>query len=147
MPEAKLFPEGGRSFIVNVDGASRGNPGPAASAWVIRDARDGEIIIEEGIALGTDTNNRAEYLALIFGLEDALILQATDVLVRSDSELLVKQMKGAYKVRNEGLKGFHARAKRLAGAFKSFHIEHVRREENKDADRAANTALDGEDVL
>lgn len=131
-----------RVFVANIDGASRGNPGPAAAAWVIRDAADGQVVIEEGLCLGEETNNRAEYFALLFALEDAHLLKAESLTVRSDSELLVKQMKGMYRVKNTNLKSLFARAKRLASALKSFHIEHVPREENKDADRAANAALD-----
>jgi ribonuclease HI len=134
-----------RSFTINVDGASRGNPGHSAAGWVIRDA-DGQVLIEEGAYLGEETNNRAEYLALLFALEDAMLLSAEHVTVRSDSELLVKQMTGAYRVKNKVLKGFFERAKRLAGGFKSFHIEHVPREENRDADRAANEAIDSLDA-
>lgn len=141
MPQGTLFGPDVRGFIINVDGASRGNPGPAAAGWVIRDA-DGQILIEEGLHIGDDTNNRAEYLALIFALEDALMLRGEAVVVRSDSELLVKQINGEYRVKNAGLKGFFARVKRLGGGFKSFHVEHVRREENREADRAANEALD-----
>ena len=141
MPQGTLFGQDVRGFIINVDGASRGNPGPAAAGWVIRDA-DGQVLIEEGLHIGDDTNNRAEYLALIFALEDALMLKAEAVLVRSDSELLVKQIKGEYRVKNAGLKGFFARVKRLEGAFKLFRVEHIRREANGEADRAANEALD-----
>jgi len=131
-----------RSFVINIDGASRGNPGPAAAAWVIRDASDGQVVIEEGLRLGEETNNRAEYLALLFALEDALLLSAEEVTVRSDSELLVRQMEGTYRVKNPGLKGFYERARRLAASFRKFRIEYVPREENLDADRAANSALD-----
>jgi len=131
-----------RSFVINIDGASRGNPGPAAAAWVIRDASDGQVVIEEGLRLGEETNNRAEYLALLFALEDALLLSAEEVTVRSDSELLVRQMEGTYRVKNPGLKGFYERARRLAASFRKFRIEHVPRAENLDADRAANSALD-----
>lgn len=140
MPLGSLFVGQNRSFVINIDGASRGNPGPAAAAWVIRDG-DGQVLIEEGLHLGDDTNNRAEYFALLFALEDALLLKATDVEVRSDSQLLVMQMRGEYKVKNPGLKGLYQRAKRLSGAFNSLRIIHVPREENREADRAANVAL------
>jgi len=134
-----------RVFVINVDGASRGNPGPAAAGWIIRDARDGQPLLEKGRALGKETNNRAEYFALIFALEDAVLLSADDVLVRSDSELLVKQMTGQYRVKNAGLKGLFKRAMDLAGGFKRFHVHHVPREENKEADAAANAVLDGKE--
>ena len=142
MSQGALFDRPKRAFVINVDGASRGNPGPAAAGWVIRDARDGQVLIEEGLFLGDETNNRAEYLALLFALEDAMLLRADEVAVRSDSELLVKQMTGAYRVKNPGLKGLHQRVTRLAAGFASFRVEHVPREDNRDADRAANAALD-----
>lgn len=142
MPGPGLSSGKSRSFVINIDGASRGNPGPAAAAWVIRDASDGQVVIEEGLRLGEETNNRAEYLALLFALEDALLLSAEEVTVRSDSELLVRQMEGTYRVKNPGLKGFYERARRLAASFRKFRIEYVPREENLDADRAANSALD-----
>jgi ribonuclease HI len=126
--------------VANIDGASRGNPGPAAAAWIIRDT-DGQVLIEEGLYLGEDTNNRAEYFALLFALEDALMLKTTDFEVRSDSQLLVMQMLGEYRVKNAGLKGLHQRAKRMSGAFNSFKVVHVPREENREADRVANVAL------
>ena len=101
-------------------------------------------MIEEGLYVGTETNNRAEYFALLFALEDLMLLKADEVVVRTDSELLMYQVRGDYRVKNAGLRGLYARAKRLAGAFKSFHIEHVPREENRDADRMVNAALDEE---
>jgi len=145
VPGGGLFDGGERAFIINIDGASRGNPGPAAAAWVIRDARDGQVIIEEGIYLGADTNNRAEYFALLFALEDAHLLSAAAVRVLSDSQLLVKQMRGEYRVKNRNLKPLFQRARRLADAFAEFSIRHVPRRENLDADRAANEALDAAD--
>ncbi len=131
-----------RAFVVNVDGGSRGNPGPAAAGWVIRDASDGQAVVEEGLYVGTETNNRAEYMGLLFALEDLHLLKASKVLVRADSQLMVLQMQGQYKVKNAGLKGLFARCRRLSQAFESFRIEHVRREENRDADRMVNAALD-----
>ena len=145
MRQADLFSAPrGPSLVINADGASRGNPGPAGAGWVIRDGSDGEVIIEEGLFLGVETNNRAEYFALLFALEDALLLRAENVSVRLDSELLVKQITGVYRVKNAALRGLYARIKRLSGSFKSFRIAHVPREENRAADRAANAALDDE---
>lgn len=135
---------GGRAFVINADGASRGNPGPAAAGWVIRDASDGQVVIEDGLFLGKETNNRAEYFALLFALEDALLLSARRVDVRLDSELVVKQIRGEYRVRNKDLKPIFERVKRLAGSFERFTIRHIPREENRDADRAANAALDAQ---
>lgn len=144
MGSGNLFGETERAFLINIDGASRGNPGPSAAGWVIRDASDGQILLEKGLALGNETNNRAEYMALLFALEDAILLKADKVTVLSDSELLVKQMRREYRVKNHGLKGLFERAEHLAGAFGSFTIRHVPREENREADRAANEALNEE---
>lgn len=144
MPQGGLFEGEKHSFIINIDGASRGNPGPASAAWVIRDARDGQVVLEEGLFLGSETNNRAEYFALLFALEDALLLSAGAVEIRSDSELLVKQMRGEYRVKNRNLKPLFLRARRMADSFMQFKIRHVPRAQNTDADRAANAALDAE---
>jgi ribonuclease HI len=142
-----LFAQGGkRAFILNVDGGSRGNPGPAAAAWVLRDASDGQVLIEKGVRVGEETNNRADYFALLFGLEDALALKADAVLVRSDSELMVRQMNGVYRVKNANLKPLYERAVAMSRRFKTFRITHVPREENRDADRMANAALDGKEA-
>ena len=141
MPQMPLFDSSSRDFVANIDGASRGNPGPSAAAWIIRDARDSQVVIDEGLYLGEETNNRAEYFALLFALEDALLLKASSLEVRSDSELLVKQMLGQYKVKNKNLAPLFARAKRLADSLPSFTIAHVPREENRDADRTANQTL------
>ena len=142
MPQGGLFETQGPALIINIDGASRGNPGPAAAGWVIRDERDDQVIIDEGLHLGRDTNNRAEYFALLFALEDALTLRAHTVRVLSDSELLVRQMRGEYRVKNENLKPLFLRARRLADCFAEFTVGHVPRSENAAADRAANRALD-----
>lgn len=144
MAQGSLFGALTRSFVINVDGASRGNPGPAAAGWVIRDASDSQVLLEEGLYLGTETSNRAEYFALLFALEDALLLRTSELLVRSDSQLLVRQMTGEYRVKNRALKPLFTRAKRLAAAFKLFRIEHIPRSQNTDADRAANQALDAQ---
>jgi ribonuclease HI len=128
-------------FVVQVDGAARGNPGPAGAGILI--SRDGRVV--EGIAqyLGASlTNNQAEYNALIIGLTRVQELGAEKVEVRSDSELMVRQMRGQYRVKNQALAGLFERARRLATGFRSFDIVHVRRELNGDADRLANRALD-----
>lgn len=122
-----------------LDGSSRGNPGPAGCGVVIRDA-DGMVLLEEGYSLGKMTNNAAEYNALIIALGEALILKARSVKVHADSELLVRQMNGQYRVRNEGLKVLHGRASRLTRGFEEFGIVHVPREENREADRLAQQA-------
>jgi ribonuclease HI len=128
-------------LTINIDGAARGNPGPAAFAFVI--ARDGGLISEEAGCLGTATNNLAEYTALVRALERAAELGGERLLIRSDSELLVKQMNGLYRVKNPQLKVLHDRASRLRDQFASVSIVHVPRAENSHADRLCNEALDG----
>ena len=132
-----------RQLILHTDGAARGNPGPAGAGVCIRDA-SGETIAEVVQYLGEATNNVAEYSALVAGLERARELGATDVLVRSDSELLVRQMRGEYRVRNPGLRELATRAHELARAFDRVEYVHVRREQNREADRLANLAIDRE---
>ncbi|HVS39538.1 MAG TPA: ribonuclease HI family protein [Gemmataceae bacterium] len=128
---------------IHTDGASRGNPGPAAYAYVIQ--RDGEEPIEEAGRIGRMTNNQAEYTALVRALEHALELGAEHrVLVHSDSELLVKQMRGEYRVKNEDLRDLYEEARALSGRFRGgVTFRHVRREENARADALGNEALDG----
>lgn len=127
--------------IANIDGASRGNPGPAAYAVVIRDA-DGKLVLELAKKFGRDTNNVAEYHALLAALDFATTHGIAALRIRSDSELLVRQMQGRYKVKSEDLKPLHERASILSRQLKYFVIEHVRREQNRDADALANIALD-----
>ncbi|HXO87106.1 MAG TPA: reverse transcriptase-like protein [Candidatus Acidoferrales bacterium] len=127
--------------IANIDGASRGNPGPAAYAVVIRDA-DGKLVLELAKKFGRDTNNVAEYYGLLAALDFATTHGITALRIRSDSELLVRQMQGRYKVKSEDLKPLHERASILSRQLKYFVIEHVRREQNRDADALANVALD-----
>lgn len=123
------------------DGASRGNPGPASYGFVLDDPL-GRPCVAEGRRLGEATNNVAEYQALIAGLNCALAQGASNLAVRMDSELVVRQMTGVYKVKNAGLKPLYEEARRLAGRFGSFEIAHVRREHNARADAEANKALD-----
>lgn len=103
---------------------------------------DGEIVCRGGRFLGTATNNVAEYEAMIWGLENVAALGHDEVTVFADSELLVKQINGIYKVKNEGLKPLFRRALALLRGFKSFRVSHVRREFNRDADAMANEAMD-----
>jgi len=128
-------------YIANIDGASRGNPGPASYAVVIRDP-DGKIILELGKKLGRDTNNVAEYYALLAALDYAATHNIRALRIRSDSELLVRQMQGRYKVKSPDLKPLYERASKLARQFEYFVVEHVRRESNREADALANLALD-----
>ena len=123
------------------DGGARGNPGPAAFAYVL-EAEDGTVLSAHGEAIGVATNNVAEYRALVAGLEKALELGVTQLEVVSDSELLVKQMRGEYKVKNEALIDLSIRATRLARQIGKVTYKAVRREHNELADRLVNEALD-----
>src|SRR2546421_5094589 len=117
------------ALTINIDGAARGNPGPAAYAYII--VRDGHPQIEEAGCLGTATNNVAEYTALVKALERAAELGGKRVLIRSDSELLVKQMSGEYRVKNDQLRDLYNEAQRLGRQFHSVSLPHVpRREKN-----------------
>jgi len=128
--------------LANIDGASRGNPGPAAYAFVVRDAA-GKVLFECAKRIGAQTNNVAEYYALLAALDYAVSHGIAVLRVRSDSELLVRQMQGRYKVKSADLKPLHERASKLARQLAYFAIEHVPREMNRDADALANQALDG----
>jgi ribonuclease HI len=130
-------------ITIHTDGASRGNPGPAAFAYVL--SRHGEEPVEEAGRLGRMTNNQAEYTALVRALEHALELGADHrVLVNSDSELLVKQMRGEYRVKNEDLRDLYEEARDLCRRFRGgVTFRHVRRAENSRADALGNEALDG----
>ncbi len=128
-------------LTINIDGAARGNPGPAAYAYVI--AKDGQLLSEEARRMGTATNNVAEYSALVRALERAAELGGKPLLIKSDSELLVKQMNGVYRVKDPRLKILHEQASRLREQFPSVSIVHVPRAENSHADRLCNEALDG----
>ena len=123
------------------DGGSRGNPGPAACGAVLYDEK-GAVVHEIGVFLGVATNNVAEWHGLIAGLEAAHELGASHVKVRLDSELVVKQMRGEYRVKHPQLIPLHARAKKTVTHFASFEIRHVRRNENAAADALVNRALD-----
>jgi ribonuclease HI len=124
------------------DGGSRGNPGPAAFGFVL-EADDGTILAAEGEAIGETTNNVAEYRGLVAGLARAFELQVPEVEVRSDSELLVKQMRGEYRVKNPALKTLSLEAAHLARQIGRVQYVHVPREKNELADRLVNDALDG----
>ncbi|HSK16844.1 MAG TPA: reverse transcriptase-like protein [Gaiellaceae bacterium] len=126
---------------LSTDGGARGNPGPAAAAYVL-EAEDGTVLAAHGEAIGVATNNVAEYRALIAGLERARDLGITDLEVVSDSELVVKQMRGEYKVKNEALRDLSLRAARLAREIGAVRYTAVRREHNELADTLVNEALD-----
>ena len=126
---------------LSTDGGARGNPGPAAFGYVL-EAEDGTVLAAHGERIGIATNNVAEYSALIAGLERALELAVSEVEVVSDSELMVKQMTGEYRVKNEALRELFLRAGRLERRFDSVSYRAVRREHNELADRLVNEALD-----
>ena len=127
--------------VAHIDGAARGNPGPASYAVIVR-RPDGSLLKEIGKYIGRATNNVAEYYALIAALDFASTARIAHLRVLSDSELLVRQMQGLYKVKNADLRPLFERAKKLAAGLAYFAIEHVRRELNRDADALANEALD-----
>jgi ribonuclease HI len=128
-------------LTIHTDGAARGNPGPAAFAFVI--SRPGQPDVEDSGCLGETTNNIAEYTALLRALARAGQLGGQRLLIHSDSELMIKQMKGEYKVKHEGLRPLYEQAKQLCAAFANVTLRHVRREQNKRADELCNLALDG----
>jgi ribonuclease HI len=130
-----------RRLLIYADGAARGNPGPAGIGVVIEDER-GRVVKELSQFVGRKTNNQAEYLALIQGLEAAAEYQADAVQVRLDSELLVHQLRGEYKVKSPLLKPLRNRAQELLARYKVVCIEHIERQYNRAADRLANRAID-----
>jgi ribonuclease HI len=136
-PERKAI----AAYQANVDGGSRGNPGPAAYGVVVRDPR-GEIVTRLKKYIGKNTNNVAEYFGLIAALDYAQNHGIRALRIESDSELMVKQMGGQYKVKSEELKPLFERAKKMSQTFESFRISHVYREQNKEADALVNQALD-----
>jgi len=131
------------ALILYIDGSVEGNPGPGAIGVVIQ-GEDGTPVEAWGEAIGHVTNNQAEYQALLAALRKARRLGAKTVTVRSDSQLLVRQFLGEYKVRDAKLKPLHEEARRLARAFDSFEIVHIPREQNRAADRLANRARLGQ---
>jgi ribonuclease HI len=130
-----------RRLVIYADGAARGNPGPAGIGVVIEDER-GRVLKEVSQFVGRKTNNQAEYMALIQGLEEAAEYQADAVQVRLDSELLVHQLKGEYKVKSPLLKPLKNQAQRLLARYNVVGIEHIERGYNRAADRLANRAID-----
>jgi ribonuclease HI len=129
-------------LTVNVDGGARGNPGPAAIGVVVRDS-DGGILATVSETIGEATNNVAEYRALIAGIQQAKLLGADRLELFGDSELVVKQVRGEYKVKNPGIRPLHAEVVEALRGFDDWSIDHVRREQNADADALVNDALDG----
>lgn len=129
-------------LIFYIDGASQGNPGPAGIGVVVCDHK-GNVIDNISEYLGEDTNNVAEYNALIIALEEGMVRKANSITINTDSELLVKQLNGDYKVKNEDLKQLFLRVQRLLKGFKQVQINHIDRSQNKGADKLATKAVDG----
>ncbi len=127
---------------MHIDGGSRGNPGPAGAGVVIADRTDQQSIYEAGFFLGNKTNNQAEYAGLLAGLKAAGRLGVAELEVFSDSQLLVRQMLGEYRVKNQGLILLFQQAQKLASGFSRCEFQHIRREKNVEADRLANRAMD-----
>jgi len=130
-----------KKAVIFADGASRGNPGPAAIGATIKDKR-GKLITFISQRIGRATNNQAEYRAIIAALEEAIRLGAKQVDIKTDSELIVKQINGEYRVKKATLKPLYQQAKQLQGLLKSFTITHIPRQQNIEADKLANKALD-----
>lgn len=128
--------------VVHVDGGSRGNPGPAAAASVVS-SHSGEILDEAAELLGTVTNNVAEYRALLLGLARARALEATEVEVVNDSELIAKQVQGLYKVKHASMRSLYLEAMTALRGFEAWKIRTVPRAQNAHADALVNAALDG----
>jgi ribonuclease HI len=124
------------------DGASRGNPGPASAGAVLYDAQSGAVLAEISETLGLATNNVAEYHALLLALQEALSLGAKKVSIFADSQLLVRQINGQYKVKHPDMKKLCGQALELLAQFESWKANHVPREQNSAADKLANRALD-----
>ena len=129
--------------MVNVDGGARGNPGPAAIAAVVA-TPDGEVLEQDSEAIGTATNNVAEYRALLLGIERARALGAREVELVGDSELIVRQVRGDYRVKDAALRDLHALVVKALDGFERWSIRHVRREENARADCLVNEVLDAQ---
>ena len=140
-PSAAKPAAGSYGLIANIDGGARGNPGPAAYGVVIRDG-NGQVIAELADYRGLQTNNFAEYSGLLAALEYAVGENCSSLKIFSDSELLVRQMQGRYKVSSPTLKELFDRARKLVSKVRHFSIEHVLRERNKEADRLVNKVLD-----
>jgi ribonuclease HI len=133
---------GNEKITIYTDGAARGNPGPAAIGVVLKDAA-GNTVATISRTLGVKTNNQAEYTAVIAGVEKAISLGAKQVVLKSDSELVVRQLMGVYKVKNADLKEMYQKVVALTGRLEKFSALNIPREQNKAADALCNKALDG----
>ena len=132
-------------FDIYVDGGARGNPGEAGIGVVISQGKS--VVKTIAKFIGIATNNVAEYMALIYALQEALINNYRSVTVNTDSELMYKQLKGEYRVKNPDLKIYHEQIKHLMVGFTNINLQHIPREENKDADKLVNEAIDKRPVL
>lgn len=128
-------------LLIYIDGAARGNPGPAGIGVVITDKR-GAVLKNVGRFIGEATNNVAEYTALVTGMEEASLLQPKELIINTDSELLARQLGGEYKVKNPALKKAYDKAVRLLDNFEQVTVNNIPREENRAADKLANKAID-----
>jgi len=127
--------------IICTDGAARGNPGPAAIGVTIKDEK-GNLLASISRRIGITTNNQAEYMAIITALEKVVSLGAKRVDVRADSELIVKQINGRYRVKNIALRSLYQKVVQLIGSLEDFTISYIPRRQNSEADKLANRALD-----
>jgi len=130
-----------KELAIYVDGASRGNPGRAGIGLAIYDNK-GNILKRMNEYIGQTTNNVAEYTALIWGLQEALILNATCLTIYTDSQLITRQLEGSYRIKDNTLRRFYRQVQHLMRGFDSVSIEHIERKQNKEADRLANRAID-----
>ncbi len=129
-------------LLIHTDGAARGNPGPAGAGAYLQDAETGEVVAELAVFLGIRTNNYAEWTAVETALAEAQRLGATAVDLRTDSELVARQISGRYRVKHPDLKPIHARVMDMLRSFSAYTVGHVPRERNLDADRLSNVAID-----
>lgn len=143
-PGDSVRPSAGGELVLFTDGASRGNPG-LAGAGVLLALPDGTVVAKRAVFLGTCTNNEAEYKALIIGLDLAKKFQPAKLEIRMDSELVVRQLNGQYRVRHEGLAPLFHKAQDLLREFPGVNIQHIRREQNARADALSNQAIDERD--
>jgi ribonuclease HI len=127
-------------LIINTDGLSKNNPGPAAIGAILKDTR-GKVVATVSKAIGVATNNEAEYRAIVAALEKALKLGVEQIELRSDSELVVNQLNGRYKIKSTALRPFYLQVAQLLGQFEKVAVTYVPREQNTEADRLANEAL------
>jgi ribonuclease HI len=127
-------------LIINTDGLSKGNPGTAAIGATIKDER-GKMLATISKRIGITTNNVAEYQALIAALQKALKLGGTQVIIRADSELMIRQLNGRYKIKSEGLKPLYIEVTQLLAKFETVSLKHIPREQNSEADKLANDSL------